>query len=69
MDFITNFPRTSKKHDFIMVVVEKLTKVDDFILVKLANKETNILDIYMREIDKLHGVPKTIVSNRDSMFK
>jgi hypothetical protein len=68
MDFITNFPRTSKKHDFIMVVVEKLTKADHFILVKLTNKETNILDIYMREIDKLHGVPKTIVSNRDSMF-
>jgi hypothetical protein len=50
VDFITKFPRTTKKHDSIMVVVDKLTKVAHFILVNLTHKKTNIVDIYMREI-------------------
>jgi hypothetical protein len=51
-----------------MVVVDKLTKVVHFIPVKSTHKATNIVDIYMRDIFKLHGVPKTIVSDRDSKF-
>jgi hypothetical protein len=50
MDFITKLPRTSKQHDSIMVVVDKLTKAAHFIPVKLTHKETNVVDIYMREI-------------------
>jgi hypothetical protein len=68
MDFITKMPRTSKQHDSIMVVVDKLTKVAHFIPVKLTHKETNIVDIYMREMARLHGIPKTIVLNRDAKF-
>jgi hypothetical protein len=48
MDFITKFPRTVKKHDFIMVVVDKLTKAAHFISMKLVHKESNIVEIYMR---------------------
>jgi hypothetical protein len=47
MDFITKIPRTIKKHDFIMVVVEKLTKSSHFILVKSTHKVANIVEIYM----------------------
>jgi hypothetical protein len=68
MDFITKLPRTSKHHDSIMVVVDKLTKDAHFIPVKLTHKETNVVDIYMREISKLHGIPKTIVFDRDPKF-
>jgi hypothetical protein len=68
MDFISKFPRTYKKHDSIMVVVENLTKATHFIPIKSVNKETNIADIFMREVARLHGVPKTIVSDRDSRF-
>jgi hypothetical protein len=50
MDFITNIPRTTKKHYSIMVVVEKLTKDVQYIPVNITHKETNIVDIYMREI-------------------
>jgi hypothetical protein len=42
IDFITKFPKTTRQHDSIMVVVDKLTKVAHFIPVKLAHKETNI---------------------------
>jgi hypothetical protein len=50
MDFITKLPKTNKQHDSIMVVVDKLTKSTHFILVKLTHKETNVADIYMKEI-------------------
>jgi hypothetical protein len=51
-----------------MVVVDKPTKVSHLIPVKLTHKETNIVDIYMKEVAILHGIPKTIVSERDSKF-
>jgi hypothetical protein len=51
-----------------MVVVDNLTKKNHFILVKLIHKETNIADIYMREIVMLHGVPKASVFDRDPKF-
>jgi hypothetical protein len=60
MNFITKFPRKTKQHDSIMVVVDKLTKAAHFILLKLTHKEANITDIYMREISRLHGVPKKL---------
>jgi hypothetical protein len=68
MDFITGLPRTSKQHDSIMVVVDKLTKAAHFIPLKTTHKAANIVDIFMREITRLHGIPKTIVSDRDPKF-
>jgi hypothetical protein len=65
MDFITKLPKSNKQHDSIMIVVDKLTKDAHFISVKLNHKETNIIDVYMKGIDRLHGIPKTIVSDRD----
>jgi hypothetical protein len=57
-----------KQHDFIMVVVDKLNKEVNFILVKTTHKASNIAKIYMKEVVRLHGVPKAIVSYRDPMF-
>jgi hypothetical protein len=68
MDFITKLTRSSKQHDSIMVVVDKITQTTHFIPVKSTHKETNISEIYMREVGKLHGVPKIIVSDSDPKF-
>jgi hypothetical protein len=68
MDFITKLPRTNKQHDSIMVVVDNLTKTTHFIPVNLTHKAVKIVDVYMREISRLHGMPKTIVSNKDPKF-
>jgi hypothetical protein len=68
MDFITKFPRTSKQHDSIMMVVDKITKVVHFIPMNITHKATNVVDIYMREVARLHGKPKKIVSDRDPKF-
>ena len=51
-----------------MVVVDKLTKPVHFVPVKRNHIAANIAKIYMREIAKLHGIPKTIVSDRDTKF-
>jgi hypothetical protein len=63
MDFITGLPRTNKQHDSIMVVVDKLKKVAHFVPIKTTHTMANIVEIYMKEIARLHGIPKTIVSN------
>jgi hypothetical protein len=68
MDFITGFPRTRKQHDSIMVVVDKLTTNAHFIPLKTTHKAANVVDIYMREVARLHSIPKTIVFDRDLKF-
>lgn len=68
MDFITGFPRTSRQHDSIMVVVEILTKVAHFIQVNSNYSATNVAHVFIRDIVRLHGVSKNIMSNRDAKF-
>ena len=51
-----------------MVVVDKLTKATHFIQVKRTHKEANIEEIYMKEVFRLHGVPKEIVLDKDPKF-
>jgi hypothetical protein len=68
IDFITKFPRKTRQHDSIMVVVDKLTKSTHFVPVKMIHTIANIAEIYMREIARLHGIPKEIVSDIDTKF-
>ena len=51
-----------------MVMIDKLTKVAHFIPVKTTHKEANIANIYMKEVSILHGITKSIVSDKDSKF-
>jgi hypothetical protein len=68
MDFIRGFPRIGKLHDSIMVVVDKLTKSARFIPLKTTHKAADVVDIFMKEVARLHGIPKIIVSDRDPKF-
>ena len=68
MDFIIGLPKNLRKHDSIMVVVDKLYEEDHFIHVKSNYKDVNILYIFMKEIFSLDGVLKVIVSDRDTKF-
>ena len=65
MDFITGLPITWRQHDSIMVVVDKFTNTAHFIPVKSTHKTDDIVRIFMKEIFKLHGLPKAIISDRD----
>jgi len=62
------FPRTSKQHDSIMVLVDRLRKVLHFIIVKSTISISEVAQIFIKEIVKFHGVPKNIISNRDAEF-
>jgi hypothetical protein len=66
--FVTKLPRKVKQHDSIMVVVDKLTKDAHFIPVKNTHKEKNVEEIYMKEVSRLHGVPKAIVLDKYPKF-
>jgi hypothetical protein len=68
MDFITGLPKTVKQHDVIMVVVDKLRKEAHFIPIKSTFKAIDVSNVFMKDIFRLHGLPKTIISDRDAKF-
>ena len=51
-----------------MVVVDKLSKYAYFIYVKFTYKVVNVAEIFLKEIFRLHGVPKMVISDRDFKF-
>jgi transposase InsO family protein len=68
MDFIVGLPRTQAGYDSIWVIVDRLTKVAHFILVKTTYSGAKLTKLYMSRIVCLHGVPKKIVSDRGLQF-
>ena len=68
MDFSTGLPMTWRQHDSIMVVVDKLITESHFIPVKSTYKTDAIAKIFIKEIFRLHGLPKAIVSDTDPKF-
>jgi len=68
MDFIKSLSRMSRQHDSIMVVVDMLTKVAHFILVKFTYSESVEAQVFIKYIVSLHGVLRNIVSNKDAKF-
>jgi hypothetical protein len=68
MDFIVGLPRTQAGYDSIWVIVDRLTKVAHFILVKTTYFGAKLAELYMSRIMCLHGVPKKIVSDRGTQF-
>jgi hypothetical protein len=68
MDFITGLPNSTKKNNVIMVMMEKLSNSSHFIPVKSTCKSIDIENIFMKDIFRLHGMPKEILSNRDTKF-
>jgi hypothetical protein len=68
MDFIVGLPRTAKGYDSIWVIVDRLTKIAHFLPVKKDHPVAVYAQLYIACILSLHGVPKTIVSDRGPQF-
>jgi hypothetical protein len=68
MDFIVGLPRTCDGYDSIWVIVDRLTKVPHFILVKTTYSGAKLAELYISKIVCMHGIPNKIVSSRGTQF-
>ena len=68
MDFVTHLPRTPRRHDVVWVIIDWLTKSAHFLAVRMTFTLEEFYRLYIREIVRLHGVPISIVSDRDPRF-
>ena len=68
MDFVTYLSRLVRAHDAVWVIIDRLTKNAHFLLVNLRISITKLAHTYIKEIVRLHGVPSSIVYDRDPMF-
>jgi IS30 family transposase len=68
MDFIVGLPKTQSGNDSIWVIVDRLSKIVHFILVKPTYKGSKLAELYIMRIVCLYGVPKKIVSDGGTQF-
>jgi len=68
MDFVHGLPTTQTGNDSIWVIVDRLTKVARFIPVRKDDGVQKLARLFVENVIRYHGVPKSIVSDRDGRF-
>ena len=68
MDFVVGLPLTGRRHDSVLVVVDRLTKSAHFLPVRTDYSLDKLAELYIKEIVRLHGILVSIISDRDPRF-
>jgi hypothetical protein len=68
MDFIVSLPETKRGFNSIFVIVDRFTKRAHFVSHKMTDSAEDVALLFLREVVRLHGMPISIVSDRDSRF-
>ena len=67
MDFINGLPYPARL-SVIMVMVDQLSKYGHFVAIKHPYSAKTVAKVFVKEITRLHGIPRSIVSDRDPVF-
>ena len=68
MDFVTHLTRTSQGHNTVWVIVGWLKNSTHFLAIRITFTLEKLCKLYIQEIIRFHGVPVSIVSDRDPRF-
>ncbi|GKC08413.1 putative reverse transcriptase domain-containing protein [Tanacetum coccineum] len=68
MDFVTKLPKTTNGYDTIWVIIDRLTKSAHFLPMRETDPMEKLMKLYMKEVVTRHGVPVSIISDRDGRF-